>query len=121
MATIAWELLSSPYNGSLAHVLWRALSATNADGAPYASGSRPDKTITVQGTFGGTVTIQGSNELVPTTWMTLNDPQGNPLTFTAARTELISENTLWIRPVAAAGVTTVDVYLLAGTPRALVA
>ena len=117
MATIEYRLASAAYDGDVAHVIWRGLSATNLDGAPYAGARRPDKTIAVQGTFGGTVTIQGSNEEVPTTWYTLNDPQGNPLTFTAARMELIAENTIWIRPLAAVGVSNVEVYLVAVAAR----
>lgn len=57
----------------------------------------------VAGTFGvgGSVNIEGSNNGVA--WAVLADPQGNPLTFTAARIEQVLESPRFIRPIVTAG------------------
>ena len=58
-----------------------------------------DKSVSVEGTLGpATVTIQGSID--GTNYYTLNDPQGNALTFVTAtkRLEAILENVAYIRP-----------------------
>lgn len=61
-----------------------------------------DRSIQVAGTFnGGTVSFQGSNDGI--TWATLNDPQGNALTFTASRIEQLLEIALYMRAVVTAG------------------
>lgn len=73
---------------------WTGLSGTqNGDGVKFAR--FPDKTVTVSGTFTG-ITIQGSNDA--TNWVSLHDPQGVVITFTAAGAQAISENPLYIRP-----------------------
>ena len=65
----------------------------------------PDKSIHVYGTFGAaTVTIQGTNETgTPAQTPTLNDPQGNALTYTSERLEQLLENVNQIRPSVAGG------------------
>ena len=120
MATIPFQHLRTNQDGVVAHILWETLTATNADGSPFFGAHRPDKTVSVQGTFGGTVTLQGSNEATPVTWFTLNDTTGAALTFTTARLALVAENPLWIRPLAGAGVGDVDVYLIAVAPESRV-
>jgi len=57
---------------------------------------------------GGTITIEGSND-GGTTFNTLNDPQGNPLTFTADKSEQLLENPEQIRPRASGGGASMDV------------
>jgi hypothetical protein len=82
--------------------------------APLQSAQYTDKSVQVFGTFGvgGSVTFQGSND--GTNWATLTDPQGNPLTFTGAKIEMVSEATLFVRPVVTGdGSTSLTVLLLA--------
>lgn len=75
-----------------------------------------DKSVSVEGTLGpATITITGS--LDGTNYYTLNDPQGNALTFTSGtkRLEAILENVLFIRPAlsGADGTTNCSVNILA--------
>lgn len=72
-------------------------------GDPLDASSLSDKTVQVSGTFGtgGSLQVQGSND--KTNWFILTDPQGNPLTFTAAGIEQVMENPKWIRPAINAG------------------
>jgi hypothetical protein len=73
-----------------------------------------DRSVQVQGTFGGaTVIIQGSND--GTNWHTLNHPQGSPLSFAAAGLKGVVEITRFIRPSVSGGdgTTSVTVTLLA--------
>jgi len=87
-------------------------------GAPYVfSGRYPDKSIQMYGTFGaGTVKLEGSNEVVaaPTSWVSLNDPNGNELVFTAAtqRIEQVLENPMQIRPNMTTLVADVEITVL---------
>lgn len=62
------------------------------------------KEVQVTGTFGagGSVSVEGSLD-GGTTWATLNDVQGNALTFTAARIEKIQETISRIRARVTAG------------------
>jgi hypothetical protein len=72
----------------------------------------PEKSVQVKGTFaGGTVLIEGSND-GGTTYFTLTDPQGNPLAFTAAGGERITENVTKVRPRASVAVTSVTIELV---------
>lgn len=79
---------------------------------PESVSRLPDKTIQVFGTFdSATITIQGSND-AGTTYVTLNDPQGNALTFTANKIETILENPELIRPTASGGSGSTDVDII---------
>lgn len=62
-----------------------------------------DRSVQVAGTFGsgGTLVIQGSNDSI--NYVTLTDPQGNPLSFTTAGLEAITEMVAYIRPAVLAG------------------
>jgi hypothetical protein len=86
-------------------IVWAALTTTNADGSALEPLEFADISIQVLGTFGagGTLLIEGSNEVTPTTWATLNDPQGNALSVTAAKIEQLLEVPRWIRPRVSAG------------------
>ena len=88
---------------------------TNADTcAELQSAQYTDKSVQVFGTFGvgGAVTFQGSND--GQNWATLTDPQGNALTITSAKIEMVSEATMFVRPVITGDVSTsVTVLLLA--------
>ena len=81
--------------------------------APVQSAQYTDKSVQVFGTFGvgGSVAFQGSND--GTNWATLTDPQGNPLSFTAPKIEMVSEATQFVRPVVSGdGSTSLTVLLL---------
>src|ERR1044072_5959423 len=102
MATIS-GVVTVPQKGVLV-ATWSAMG--NADsGTPLDAPRLPDKTITVQGTFGGaTVVIEGSND-GGTTWHTLNDSRGEGTAFSlpAADTRTLLENTLLLRPTTSGG------------------
>ena len=73
-----------------------------------------DRTVMVYGTFGGTVTIQGTLETgTPAAPVTLKDPSQNAITFTANGIDTILDNCLKIRPSGGVGVTDVTVRVLA--------
>src|SRR6478609_3369664 len=76
---------------------WTLLTETNSDGIPVTAIGSADRTVQVTGTFGGTtVTLQGS--LDGTNWVTLNDPLGNAISFTATGLKAVLENCNYIRP-----------------------
>jgi len=89
-------------------VTWATLAA-NDEAAVLNTERFSDKTIHVKGTFGGTVSIEGSNDAK--TWVTLTDPQGNALDFTAEGVKLIAEHPKFIRPNPKTGVSAADVIL----------
>lgn len=94
---------------------WPALA--NGDvGSPLIFPSHSDRSVHVKGTFGagGTCLIEGTLEITPATWSTLNDPQGNLLSFTTEKIEAVLENVTCIRPRVSAGdgTTALDVYIL---------
>lgn len=93
---------------------WTPLTTTNADGQAFDTLDFSDFSIQVIGTFGvgGSVKMQGSNEAAPTNWADLNDPQANPLAFTAAKIEQVLENPRWIRPLVTAGDGTTSLTVL---------
>ena len=92
------------FNNSLKQATWTPLTTTNADGSPFEFVDWADRTIQLTGTFGvgGTLIIEGSNLATPPATSvaahTLNDPQGNALSFTAAKMEQVLEMPRWIRP-----------------------
>lgn len=94
---------------------WAGMQNTDT-GTPFKFAHQNDRTVHVFGTFGvgGTVLIEGSLEATPTGYATLNDPQGNALSFAATRIESVLENVTNIRPRVSAGDanTLLDVYLL---------
>lgn len=91
-------------------VTWASLGAS-ATGAAYKTGTYNDKTVTIAGTFGGTVTIQGSNNGL--TWFTLTDADGVALAVTANTIALIRQHPAWIRCISGAGVSAVIVSIYA--------
>jgi hypothetical protein len=88
--------------GDLMKVTWGSLVNGDA-GVAVACGEYADRSVQVTGTFGagGTVLIEGT--LDGSNWLTLTDPQGNALSFTAAKIEAVSEMTELIRPRVSAG------------------
>lgn len=78
-------------------------------GTAVAVGDYMDVSVQVFGTFGtATVVLEGSND-GGTTYTTLNDPQGTPLSFTAAKIEQVEEPMLLIRPRVSVGDESMDV------------
>ena len=106
---------------SVNHISWSTLTEVNTSGTPISAVQFADRSVQVTGTFGATsVALQGSNELVPVTWVTLTDPKDKALTFTTAGLEQISERTLWIRPFLTGGTgVDLDVHLIAGLSNTL--
>lgn len=81
------------------------------DGSPCEMVMASDKSVQVEGTFGGaTVIIQGSND--GTNWRTLSDPANTSLSFTSANIKAVQEHTRYIRPFSSGGTgTTVTVTI----------
>jgi len=84
--------------------VWTAL-ANGDDGQRFEMPGSADRSMHFSGTpgTGGTIIVEGSNHLAPSTaasdWFPLTDPQGNAISKTAASTgEAILELTRWIRP-----------------------
>lgn len=85
---------------------WTPMTNSGTDvGEAWDTQDFPDISIQVLGTFGasGNLRIQGSNEVTPVNWATLNDPQANALDFTAAKIEQVLEMPRWIRPAVTNG------------------
>lgn len=103
MATAAVTIVNAGDGAALRHASWAALAAGD-DGTAIELPNWPDRSVQIRGTFGGTtITIQGSNEATPTTWATLTQPGGAPLSFTAAGLAQVVEITRWIRPLSTGG------------------
>jgi len=88
--------------------------ANGDDGESIGFSQYTDKSVQVTGTFGagGSVRIEGSND--GSNWAVLTDPQGNDLNITAAKIEMVTEATLYVRPrvTAGDGTTSLSVTLL---------
>lgn len=107
MATKNWAITYSRQEGGKGVTGYQWVLVNGDDGLPLEeSGLFSDKTIQVKGEFGvgGTLIIEGSNDAkTGATYATLNDPQGNALSITAAKIETILENPRIIRPRVSAG------------------
>jgi hypothetical protein len=122
MATIVAARQTIPHEGPAVVWLWETLTATDNVGSRVLCGHRPGKSVHVVGTFGGAVTLRGSNLPDPdvTTaahWFALTDPTQTTISLTAAGLKEVLESCLWVSPAAAVGVTDVDVYLLLTSAR----
>lgn len=72
------------------------------DGSPVEAVEFADRSVQVTGTFGGSsVVIEGSNDSA--TYGTLTDPQGNDLSISGPKVEMVTEVTRLIRPRVSAG------------------
>jgi hypothetical protein len=90
---------------------WAALANGDAGEAiPFSQYT--DKSVQVIGAFGagGVLRFEGSNN--GTDWAPLTDPQGNPLDFSSAKIEMVSEATAWVRPRVTAGDGTTSLTVL---------
>ena len=103
MATISRSVSNVPSALNQAWVCTWTPLANGDDGTPFENPGSSDRSVQITGTFGvgGTISLQGSND--GTNWAILTDPQGNALTFTAAKIEAVSELTRYIRPLVSAG------------------
>lgn len=102
MATITptGEKVPGPV-GKASVVTWSAM-ATGDTGSAVQSPGFSDRSVQVEGTFGGaTVTIQGSND--GTNYYTLTDTAGVALTFTSAGLRQMLQITRYVRPAVTAG------------------
>ena len=97
--------LTASYPG----VVQKKWALGNADtGVGVSLASFTYKTMTLTGTWGGaTVVIQGANEDVDASYITMVDPQGNALSKTADAIETLLENPLFIRVKSSGGTGTV--------------
>lgn len=87
--------------GRASLVTWSAL-ATSDTGTPLSSAAFADRSVQVNGTFGGsTVTIEGSNDGI--NYTTLTDTAGAALSFTVAGIRQILQITRYIRPLVTGG------------------
>lgn len=97
--------------------LWTGL-LNGDDGQWFDTQTFRDVSIHVRGTFGvgGTLLWEGTNETTAANGVTLNDPQGNALSFTAEKMEQVLESARWMRPRVSAGdgTTSLQVHLWAG-------
>lgn len=91
-------------------VTWTPVTGSDT-ATPYEYGKFADKTIQVFGTFGDTLTIQGSND--GTNWATISDSLGVELTFTAVGIKLIAENPRFIRPSPGGSISSVTIIIQA--------
>ena len=105
MATRTW-IVNPQSNGRNYFTLNAPLAATDVtEGLEIGGSAGLAGALTLSGTFGGSVAIEGSND--DTTWATLKDSQGYNLTTTAATGFEFSTAFKKIRLNAGAGVTAV--------------
>lgn len=102
--------------GSVRVIKWADM-ANGESGEPLLIPWRADKTVQVFGEFGegGSVTIQGSNDLMTSdskTFATLHKADLSALTYTAAGIDVILENCNLIRPTVTAGDETTELTII---------
>lgn len=103
MATVSKVLIAS-VRQRVRGISWSPITAANAVGEAVELSAWQDRTVHLFGTWDtATIVIQGSNEATPTNWVTLRDPAGNNLSFTADGMKAILELPRWIRPSGSGG------------------
>jgi hypothetical protein len=76
---------------------WQGITAADTDCEQLIAPSFADRSIEVTGTFdGATVEIRGG---ITVPDFVLKDPQGNPMSFTAAGFKAIAECSWYLKPV----------------------
>jgi len=104
MAIVAFAETLSNYGVKI--FKWTGLGNLDT-GAPLPIPSKSDKTVQVYGTFGsgGSVTIQGSNDLATETptYASLHKIDISALTYTSAGIDTVVDNPNLIRPSVTAG------------------
>lgn len=89
-------------DGSTKLATYTGLAETDTTPAAIEMPEWADRSVQITGTFNaGTVLIEGSND--GSNWSTLNDTQGNPLSFTATKIEQVLEAVQFMRPRVSAG------------------
>lgn len=110
-----FEDLSDP--GTQLIYKWTLTASTN--GEAKRIGGYGDKSYAMWGTFGGTVTVQGSwdadaNPPAAASWLTLHETDNTTeVALTADGCGVILENPVWIRAIAGSGVSAVTVVITA--------
>ena len=95
-------------NASRVHVVTWGPMATSDVGDNVEMPNSADRSIQVDGTFGGaTIILQGSNDGV--TWFTLTSPDGTACSFTSAGLKQVLEVVRYMRPSVTGG-TSVALY-----------
>lgn len=109
MATINAQITRNP-DGTIV-VLWETLTATNNVGSDVNLPDYKLESVQIIGTFGGTVTVAGSNAAAAGgTFNTLEDVASTAISTTAAAFFAVGADARWTHPTAGAGVSDVDVY-----------
>lgn len=121
MATIV-PTVTRNGDGSVIKMSYETLTTTNDVGSVIAWPEYWGRTIQVLGTFGagGTLLVEGSND-GGTTWATLDDGFGDPLSITAAGIYTITAVTelTRVRVSAGDGTTDLDVHILCVRPTSM--
>lgn len=97
-----------------------SLTTAVTTGDPVSRPGAADRVIQVLGTMGSATCIAEGSLDGGTTYFPLNDPNGNPISFTVAGGLAITENSLLIRPRLSVGGSgaAIEVYLLSRSSRA---
>lgn len=111
MATI--QALVQPQNDGSTIVSWLALNATDNAGSLVSLPSLRLASIQATGTFGGAVTMHGTNDATGAAAVVpLKDSAGAAISATAAAMFGVAGQMRHVQPKAAAGVSSVDVHAL---------
>lgn len=118
MATVTpTEVLTPLDKRGLRIYKWAAVAASDTC-TPVITGQYSDCTVYMSGTFGGNMSLEGSPDPSGSPSTVLTDPQGTAISGkSAAFVEQILEGAYSIKPVAAVGVTAVDVFLVCKSTR----
>jgi len=108
MSTIT-ATVTGPEDGMVIYK-WSSMTGGSV-GSAMPWGSYADKTVQYFGTFGDTLTMQGSND--GTNWFTLTNNLGNTITPTAAGASLITEAPQYVRPNCGASISNITVIVVA--------
>lgn len=102
MATITGTVAEvKPYKENAHVITWASMAGADTGTACEMPGSAI-RSVQISGTFdAATVVVQGSND--GSNYVTLTDPQGNPISKTTASIEAIEEVTRYIRPSTSGG------------------
>ena len=116
MASKPFTKITNVFSPGKAMIIkWVGL-ANGDDGLPFKWQPYRGKSVHILGTFGagGTVVLEGSNADDVASYVTLNDPQGNPISVSSEKIEEVLENVYAVRPrvIAGDGTTDIDVFLL---------
>lgn len=94
-------------------VLWEAVNATDNAGSLVSLPSHRLESVQVIGTFGGAVTMHGTNDPTGTAAVApLKDQGGTAISATAVAMFGVAAQMRHLQPKAAVGVSDVDVYAL---------